>query len=492
MQHTYDAHSLSSSNQWTDFIMHPLHILVVDDDPAFLMIMDDILSKKNAILYMAQGGKEAIALFKKHNPDIVLMDLNMPQINGFEAIAAIKALLGDVFVPIITVNAFDDEKILRQALHCGADDFLTKPVNADVLIAKINTMLRIKQLYDNEHQQRMQLKNELEKSRRLALELSRTKRLLEKQNTALQNANIQLDQHKQRLQHEVFRQISELRQKDLKMIEKDREASLYTLASGMAHEINNPLGFIKSSFLTLDKRLNKFFENLLKQYLDESDIQTEQVYIKKILQRIFRGMDRIIDIVAQLKTFSNVDMGSVSYTNLNTCINNSLSLLKTVMNNQINVSTCFEDIPEIICSQKDINQCCYNILKNAVDAIEIKQEKLPPGAEQGVIGIQTKLVDNGIQVQIKDNGIGMSKDECSKALLPFFTQKPIGQGSGLGLTLAESCMNNHDGKLVLQSKPWEGTTVTLLFPIDSRKKILRGGGEDVNKFVTMFDKGDKI
>jgi len=468
-------------NQWESFIIDPVHILVVDDEEIILLIMNDILKSKGATTYLAKNGREAIELFKNNTIDIILMDLNMPVINGFEAISSIRNLLNGKFLPIITVSAFNnDEKLLKRALQCGADDLLAKPVNADVLIAKINVMLRTKLLYDKEFYHRKELDMALQKTKQLTRQLLETQKKLEIQNDELIRANIKLDDHQHKLQEQVSMQMEQLRQQDLQLIQKDREVSLYSLASGMAHEINNPLGFIKSSLVTLEKKLEKLFNGLSKESFDTSRIEKEHASVKKAIQRAFRGMNRIIDIITQLKSFVNLDMENTGTLSLNRCIEENLLLQNTLIENSINVNTQLAEIPDIYCSKRDVKQSIFNVLKNSVDAINEKQNK-NPDFKDGNIYIETREIkeenqtnnnqEAGIIVKIKDNGIGMSQETIRSALNPFFTTKPIGQGSGLGLAMADSCMKKHQGSLTFESKINIGTTVILFFPVHGKLTI---------------------
>jgi len=456
--------------QWTKLRYKNLQILLVDDDEVIRFIIKEILEMQGVTVYEAGNGQEAIDIFDKTHLDIILMDINMPIMNGFEAIAIIREKLQDKFIPIITVNAFNDEKILQQALNCGADDYLVKPVDNDVLITKINSMLRIKDLYDKEHELRMRLNEENQKSKQLSEELKKAKHSLEINNYQLTVINKQLDRYGRELKNEVIKQTSLLRQKDLQLLEKDREVSLYSLASGMAHEINNPLGFIKSSILSLGKRMNRLLDHSLNTNLDKDTIEKEREATERILKRAYKGIERIVDVIGYFKRFSNVDMEKTGPLNLNNSIADNIRLIKTQVNfNHPFITTYFGDIPELICTRQEVNICIFNILKNAVDAITVKQTD-PSESNKGHIEIITryKAPPHAIVVVIKDNGIGMTDDEIRHAFDPFYTHKSVGEGSGVGLTMAETYIKKHKGSITIDSKKNKGTTVTLTFPLQEK------------------------
>jgi signal transduction histidine kinase len=455
---------------WAKLLQNNLQILVVDDEPIFRMIIKEILEDNGATIFEAENGQEAIDIFDKTPLDIILIDLSMPVMNGFEAIAIIREKLQHKFIPIITVNAFDNEKILQQALECGADDYLVKPVNYEVLISKINSMIRIKKFYDREHELRIRLYREHQKSISLTKELNKAKHDLEEKNQQLKTVNQQLDKYGKELEFEVLKQTNQLRQKDLQLIEKDREVSLYSLASGMAHEINNPLGFVKSSLLSLHKRINKLYDQTLIKYLDKVSVDKNRQTTERIVNRAFRGIDRIINIIDYLKRLSNVDMEEIGPFNLNISIDDNLRLIKTQVDTKhVTIKTYLANLPEIICARQKMNICIYNIIKNSLEAIKAK-EKRDPEFKDGQVEIisQYSVPPPRINIQIIDNGIGMTDEECRQAFDPFYTKKPIGEGSGIGLTLADTYVKKHDGQITIHSEKNKGTTVTLTFPVQEK------------------------
>ena len=464
-------HQNQTDCQWTKLRYDNLHVLLVDDDDVIRFIMKEILELQGVTIYEAENGQEAIDIFDKTSLDIILMDLNMPVMNGFEAIAIIRERLQDKFIPIITVNAFDNDKILQQALNCGADDYLVKPVDNDVLISKINSMLRIKELYDKEHDLRIRLYAENQKSNQLSEELKKAKRDLEKNNYQLTIVNQQLDRYGRELENEVIKKTNLLRQKDLQLLEKDREVSLYTLASGMAHEINNPLGFIKSSVVSLGKRMNRLLDHSLNTNLDNAAIIKERQATERILKRAYKGIERIMDVIGYFKRFSNVDMEKSGPLDLNLSITDNIRLIETIKTiNHPFIKTDLGDIPEIICTRQEVNICIFNVLKNAVDAINAKQA-YDTEFINGQIEIVTryKVPPPCVVVEIKDNGIGMTDDEIRHSFDPFYTQKPVGEGSGIGLTMADAYMKKNYGSITMTSEKNKGTTVTLTFLIQEKQ-----------------------
>ncbi len=430
-----------------------LHVLVVDDDDIIRLILRDMIQSMGGVVFEAENGKKAIEHYETNEIDIILMDISMPVMNGFETIPVIKKMDCNCFIPIIAINAFNDETILAKALTCGADDFVPKPISSTVLIAKINAMMRFKEIYEKEHNHRM--------------ELFKMTEMLQKTNKTLTDVNQELEQYKQELEMRVAKQTEKIRQKDVQLIERDRMLSIGTLAAGMAHEINNPIGFIKASLVTLNKQVTTIFQSYditVKKDQPSGSVQHLKERVEKIFQRISRGIDRVTSVVESLKRFSNIDLEDIRPLNINENLKETIHILKikgTI--SQDLITTCLNTVPEINCSPREINQCLFNILNNALDAVEDK-------GSIHVASIYDKKLDTVI-VQIIDTGIGMSCLYLNRAFDPFFTTKPIGHGTGVGLTLAERIVRNHKGRIELSSKKGEGTTVTIYFPIHGHMKI---------------------
>jgi len=209
--------------------------------------------------------------------------------------------------------------------------------------------------------------------------------------------------------------------------------------------------------------------------IDTATIEKERQIKERTMKRAFRGINRISDLIDHLKRFSNVDMQKTGPLDLTVSINDNLRLIKSQVGlNYPSITTHFAEIPEIICTRQEINICLYNVLKNAIDAIKVKQH-LYPEFNKGHIEIITRYIvpPPAITVEIIDNGIGMTDDEIRQAFVPFYTQKPIGEGSGVGLTMADTYMRNHCGKISINSEKNKGTTVTLNFPVSEKHNKIR-------------------
>ena len=273
------------------------------------------------------------------------------------------------------------------------------------------------------------------------------------------------------LEKKVKEKTEELRQKDLQLIEMDRIAGIGTLAAGIAHEVNNPLGFVKSSAGFLKKSLDKMIgavkywedkpvpEALLKDYHDYlAGINFDHVTnsLESRYDRINRGIERIMKIVNSLKSFSRVDMETVGKIDINKSVEEAIELLSTHDLKDVEFVKEFREVPLMECYPNEINQCLLHVLNNALDAVD----------QKGTIKLITSCIEEEDQtvIRIVDNGKGMSDETLRQALNPFFTTKPVGSGTGVGLSMTERIIKRHGGKINISSKEGEGTTVELTLP----------------------------
>jgi two-component system NtrC family sensor kinase len=415
------------------FIKNNIRVLLVDDMVTNIVLLKHLIEINKGTAYLANNGKEAVEVFQKNSVDIILMDLHMPVMNGFEATYKIKALSGDNFTPIVICSAYAQDEIIAKAQACGADDILEKPFSHGVFYSKINSMIRLKEFYDKEKAFAQQLQKEV---------------------YARNQANAQLIEFQKQLEDKVEQKTALLRQKDLELLEMDRIASINTLAAGMAHEINNPLGFIKSSVDSLSKLIHSF--------IDKTDCPDQKFSNRTdtILIRINKGIKRISQIINSLRNISNVNRSYLSNVNLNQSIQDAIELLQSNEEQHPTIITKLSNLPEFNCCGVEIHLCIMNVIKNAIDAVQKK--------EKGELCITSHYDEKKAQIVIcvKDNGEGMSSEIARRAFDPFYTTRPVGQGTGVGLSLTEQIVKRYGGSIFLESQENEGTAVTITLPGD--------------------------
>ena len=263
----------------------------------------------------------------------------------------------------------------------------------------------------------------------------------------------------------VKKQVGELEERQQMLYEAEKLASVGQLAAGMAHEINNPLGFVRSNLSTFEKYVGKFAEMKNAQgaaaaswqALDLDFILEDSI---DLLHDSAKGMERIARIVADLKAFSNVDRASEEYADINNCLHEAVSMVQTQLPAGINFRFDLLPLPSFVCLPGHINQLFFNVIRNAVLAIK-------DAGRPGEVKISSEADDEGILVRIHDTGVGMTKEQLEHAFEPFYTTRPVGSGVGLGLATARNVIQAHSGRISLDSQPDVGTTVTMFFPTPS-------------------------
>lgn len=258
------------------------------------------------------------------------------------------------------------------------------------------------------------------------------------------------------------------------LLESEKMAAVGQLAAGLAHEINNSVGFVKSNTGTCQRyfsdinRVVHLYDELahelsengrsrvagVKQQVELEDLQQD---LDSLFAETFEGLQRIQDLVRDLRTFSHLDGAFNTWANPEHGIDSVLSMIRGEWLNKVEVSKHYAGVPEIRCAPSQLNQMFMSILLNALEAIE------PPGA----IVIRTGCSVREVWIEIKDNGKGIAPEHMQRIFEPFFTTKLAGQGMGLGLALAYGIVKRHRGHLDVISEPGHGTTVTIVLPIDS-------------------------
>jgi len=259
-----------------------------------------------------------------------------------------------------------------------------------------------------------------------------------------------------------------------KLMQSEKLASIGQLAAGVAHEINNPIGYIFSNFGTLEKYLADLFEMLGAYEQAESALagtpaaerlralreRIELDYLKDDIPTLMaeskEGISRVRKIVQDLKDFSRVDARQEwEWVDLHQGIDSTLNIVNNEIKYKADVVKHYGRLPDVECLPSELNQVFMNLLVNAAHAIT---------AERGTITIRTGCEGSDVWVEVADNGCGITKENLSRIFDPFFTTKPVGKGTGLGLSLSYGIVKKHAGRIEVKSEIGMGTTFRVTVP----------------------------
>lgn len=260
----------------------------------------------------------------------------------------------------------------------------------------------------------------------------------------------------------------ELQEAQAQLVHSAKMGSLGQVVAGVAHELNNPIGFIYSNMSVLKDYIDRF-EKLVEvaekspKKLAAAKEEVDYEFMMKDLPKLIRscqdGAKRVRDIVLNLKNFSRSDELERKEYDLEEGLDSTIQILKSELKGRIEVHKKFSGIPEVYCYAGQINQVFMNIISNAVQSIEGK----------GDIWIETKKKGLEIVITIKDNGKGIPEKVLNKIFDPFFTTKPVGQGTGLGLSISYGIIEKHKGQILVDSQVGKGTEFKIILPLITPK-----------------------
>lgn len=415
---------------------------MVDDLPENLEVLMRAL-KPHFQVRAVRSGKQALRDSEiPPVPDLILLDIMMPEMDGFEVLARLRDNPKTRGIPVIFVTARDDDKDEQHGFDLGAVDYITKPIRPAVVLARVRLHLELKQARDRLAEQNDMLEARI---------LERTREL----------------EHSQR-----------------QTMMSEKMAAIGLLAAGIAHEINNPTSFISTNLHMLNRyqqNLREMIsiyrhtieqilpavqmgsnsaggENLLSALMDqetELDIPFILEDLPNLIKDSCEGIDRITKIVQDLKFFSHPGEDSMQLVDINRNLDSTLNIVWNEIKYKATVTRNYGQLPHVNCYPQQMNQVFMNLLVNAAQAI----------VNRGEIQISTRENNGFIEITISDTGQGIPPDKIGKIFDPFYTTKPIGKGTGLGLNLSYSIIKKHNGTIDVQSEVEKGTIFTIRIPV---------------------------
>jgi signal transduction histidine kinase len=427
---------------------HPLRILLVDDTPTNLKVLAEALHGQGWKTLMAADGESAIEQVEYLRPDLILLDVMMPGIDGFETCRRLKANPETQDIPVIFMTALSDTVDKVRGLELGAVDYVTKPFQHEEVIARTKLHLRLSQL------------------------------------------TYRLEQEVQLRTQDLSNSLGQLQQAQLQLVQSEKMSTLGQLVAGIGHEINNPIGFINGNLKYVQEYANDLFRLLelyqaklpgpdaeLEELIDEVDLPYLIGDLPQMLESMKEGVSRLQEISLSLRTFARSDTATMVDYQVEDGLNSTLMLLGHRLKADdrrpaIQIVKNFQKTPKVSCYAGQLNQVFMNLFANAIDALDDFNEgksyqELEANPNQ--ITVVTELKDNALVIRIGDNGIGIDDQIRSKIFEPSFTTKAVGKGTGLGLPISQQIIEGkHKGKLDCFSEVGKGTEFMITLPIESQ------------------------
>ena len=442
-------------------------VMVIDDEPAITSLLKRSLEQRDYQVLECNYPDQVISLLEEDMVEVVMIDLYMHQLSGFELIEMIRKRWPAF--PIIAISGSGIIADVVRAMRLGAWNFIEKPISNFDDVSEIIQSARVR---SREMLEKIRSEEQCLQQREF-LEVAVAER-----SAALRKAN-----------EELQLAMTKLQNSHSQMVQQEKLASIGNLAAGIAHELNTPVGFVYSNFNSIKEYILKF-KILIEKYrqfhrglagldglsaaeiddLEQLEESMQLDFILEDLDELFDetedGFERITSIVTKLREFSRVDQrDETAPSNLNQAIETTLVVARNEYKYAADVSTVLDpELPEITCHVGQVNQVLLNIIVNAAQAIKEQERQ-----EKGSIEISTGATTEYVWCRIKDDGPGIKPENLKKVFDPFFTTKPVGKGTGLGMNIAHDIIvNKHRGELLVESEPGQGTTFTVKLP---RQKV---------------------
>jgi signal transduction histidine kinase len=429
----------------------PYDILLIDDTPDNIRFLSAILQEQGYSVRKAITGQMALTAAQALPPDLILLDINLPDLKGYQVCQQLKANEATAAVPVIFLSALDDTRDKVQAFEVGGADYITKPFQVAEVLARINNQLTIRTLQQEREAQNDRLKQAL----------------------------------------------ADLHRTQSQLVQKEKMAGLGQIVAGVAHEINNPISFISGNL----KPAHQYVDDLLalielygQEYpeptdaiaalAEEIDLDFLHQDLKNLMTSMQSGADRIQAVILALRVFSRLGEADLKPVDLHECLDSTLLLLHHQLSGQqrgwpIAVHQTYGDLPEVTCFASQLNQVFWHLITHAITGLETRFASWQP-TDQGdapTIWIETRANAEGVTLQIRDNGAEQSPQADQRLSDPLLGPTVTDSGAWVGLATAyQIVVEMHKGQLVRrQADAGPGTQFEIKLPLQvSAKSSVEG------------------
>ena len=418
--------------------------MCVDDEPQILSALHRSLHRYPCTVLVARSGQQALDILSTHKVEVILVDICMPQMSGNQLIAQVHRLYPDT-IPIV-LSGQADEKMLNQILgETSFHQYIPKPWDDEQLIELVSDAF---EKYESQVINR-------------ALEID------------TETLELPFDELTPEKSQELQSALETLQRMQSALVQNEKMSAIGQLSAGVAHEINNPIAFVSSNLDILQDYVTDIhgYSEAIDQLLVTQDLSLEKnnslradFKIDSIMQDILilvqeskEGINRVTRIIESLRDFSHVDRAEIQPADINEGLEKTLKLVWNEIKYRAEVEREYGDLPLVSCRIGQINQVFLNLLVNAAQIIET----------DGLIRIKATADEDNVYIYISDNGGGIPDEIQERIFQAFFTTKPVGSGTGLGLTISKSIIERHHGELTVESKEGIGTIFRVTLPIQS-------------------------
>ncbi len=464
------------------------NILVVDDTPANLRLLAGILNGKGYKVRPVPNGELALSAARGMPPDLILLDIMMPEMNGYEVCEKIKADERTRDIPVIFISAINDVLDKVKAFAVGGVDYITKPFQMEEVLVRVETHLAMCHLQNKLKQKNEELTLTLEQLKETQNHLVQSEKMaalgqliagiaheintpLGAIRSSIGNITNFLDNNLETLPV-FFKEMSTERQQDFVNLMKNSSQQTYSLSTREKREFKRGIkqqldleGIDNAESLAgilvnigLQGNLEQFL-SLLKDANSENIIKTAYEFssIQRSAKTIATATERAAKVVFALKSYARYDFNAEkSEMNIVEGIETVLTLYQNQLKHGVEVVRNYQSqVPTILCYPDELHQVWTNLVHNSLQAMENK----------GVLRIDIVQQDRWLQVSITDSGKGIASEILPKIFEPFFTTKSMGEGSGLGLDIVRKIIEKHEGKIDVNSMPGQ-TTFIVSLPIN--------------------------
>jgi signal transduction histidine kinase len=435
---------------------HNETVLIVDDDAVNRHVLVQQLTRAGISVEECENGTQAVERILSENcPALVLLDVMMPDLSGFDVLDRVRPHRNSTELPVVVLTALSREHDIVDGFRHGANDYLTKPFTREELLVRIGHHMSLRRYAMQSAEARRRLERELEERRKLegdVEQLRERQTLAQGDLEAVLRAKATLETEREEAQKQL--------------IQAEKMASLGQMVASVAHEIDNPLNYVNGAVAVCQRRLAT-----IRAAVGEAGAAGPlgaaagpMNDVERFLGIIDDGVRRLAEVTRAMRNYGRLDDVRTDHVSLETVIQEALVILGA-RTRPYDLRTEFGGVPGIRCHRSHIGQVVLNLVANATDALATIDRGT--STNQGIIRVRTGLSDDGrvAWISIEDDGPGVPEEAAERIFKPFYTTKPAGKGTGLGLPICKRIAEEHGGDLVLDRSPeLGGARFTLTLP----------------------------